>query len=319
MTAEIGLDTSFQIPVACVLVLEMICGVSSCLSVVIIYLKKRQVRSVANMFITHLAVLDCATCCLAIPFTIALLALTPKHTRLLCCGHESITSSLRNASFLTLTIICHDRYTSIISPFRERFNSQKATRALALLWVFSFLSLGIPFIEWYRYNDDFKSFPCIYQFSNSPHRLYFRFYYFPVFLILCIIILPSYWKISKAAISRVHITQSLVERTSISLVPRASFVFTRPNGANYLRQREMRIAKLTGAIMCTVCVLWFPYMVLTFSMFFLEQSLLLSKLEYVFLMLGYVTCILNPLLYAFSKQKFRLAFLRVLPIRNHVS
>lgn len=319
MAVEFGEDTSFIIPVTCLLVLEMICGAVSSLSVVLIYWKRRQVRSVANLFITHLAILDCAICCLSIPFTIVLLAFKPVHTGILCCGHESITSSLRNASFLTLIVICQDRYISVTSPFRVRFNSVKATRVLIILWLFSLLSLGVPFVEWFRLSDTLHSLPCNHWFTNSSHTLYFRLYYLPAFLICCAIILPSYWKISKAAMSRVHIAQSVVVRASISMVPNINPIFSRSNGGSYLRQREMRIAKMTGAIICTVCVLWLPYMILTFSMFFLEPSHLLSQLEFVFLVFGYLTCILNPLLYAFSKQKFRMAFFRVLPICKQVA
>ena len=298
--------------------IEIILGAISSLSVVLVYWKKRQVRNVANLFITHLAILDCAICFLSIPFTIVLLGFKPLHSRILCCGHESVTSSLRNTSFLTLIVICHDRYTSITTPFRLRFNSAKATKVLVALWLSFLFSLGIPFIEWHRFNDNFDSIPCNQWFTNSPRRLYFRLYYLPVFLICGGIILPSYWKISKAAISRVN-TQSMVVWASISVVQNINTMYPRPYENSYLRQREMRIAKMTGAIICTVCVLWLPYMILSFIMFFLEPSELLSLLEFVFLVLGYLTCILNPLLYAFSKQKFRLAFFRVLPACKRVS
>jgi hypothetical protein len=297
--------------VFCILTLELSLGLFSCISVIWIYWKKRHIRTAANMFITNLAVVDALMCVSGIPFTIARLGIFPVQSRLFCLSHEGITSALRNASVGTLLLICCDRYESITSPFRLRINFKKAKRALFFLWVFTGLSFTLPFVEYgIRKNHNRPNHPCVYYFSNTTLSYRIRLYYFPGFLIATLISLPCYWRISRTALSRIHI-QSIVVKTSL-VIPMGP-ALERRETTTHLRQKEWRVAKMTGAIMCSVCMLWFPYMLFTFVLSFCKPNSTIAKLEYVFLMLGYLNCTLNPLLYAFTKQKFRNAFLRTLP------
>lgn len=304
---ELDLSPGFKISVTIVLVLEIVLGIASSCTVLLIYKNKRHVRSVATKFIANLALIDLVICCVCVPFTVARLAGFPRHSALLCCWHEAVTSALRNASFITLLIICYDRYKSITNPFVLRLNHRKAKRALLLVWSLTVASLVTPFIEWRRAGK-LRSSPCIMLFSKSQEPFYVRLYYLPAFVLACTILLPAYLRISKAALSRIHI-QAMVVRTSLVVPATVAQRWT----PSTIRQKEWKIAKMTGAVVCSVCGLWLPYTTLTFAMYFLEPSNLLARLEFAFLTLGYFNCVLNPLLYAFTKEKFRIAFLRTLP------
>ncbi|XP_001629804.2 G-protein coupled receptor 22 [Nematostella vectensis] len=303
-------DKKFQIPVVCALVLELLFGMTSCFSVVYIYWKRRHVRSVANMLITNLATVDLATCCLGIPVTIARVIDFENNQVLFCLAHEGLTSALRNASIVTLLLICFDRYESIRNPFRRRLNFTKAQKSMLLLWIFAWMTFSVPFIEHGLRSTTPVTRSCTSMFTHGGYK--FRTYYFPGFLLVTIISLPCYWKISQAALSRIHI-QAIVVRAAFLVKPAFQVSPEGENPAKNSRQREWRVAKMTGAIMFSVCVLWFPYMLLTFVISFLKPSLTLAKLEISFLILGYLNCTLDPLLYAFTKQKFRNAFWRTLP------
>ena len=305
------LSPGFKITVITVLVLEIVLGIVASCTVLLIYWNKRNVRSVATKFIANLALIDLIICCVCAPFTIARLAGFPHHLTLFCCWHESVTSGLRNASFLTLLLICYDRYKSVTNPFVLRLNHRKAKRALLLLWFITIVSLAAPFVEWQQRTRNAKHLACTAMFSKSREPFYVRLYYLPSFVLACAILLPAYLRISKAALSRVHIQSMLVRTSFVVPASRAQ----RWNQA-MVRQKEWKIAKMTGAVVCSVCVLWLPYTTLTFAMHFLAASTLLARLEFLFLALGYFNCVLNPLLYAFTKEKFRTALLRTLPCKQ---
>ncbi|XP_031564918.1 G-protein coupled receptor 22-like [Actinia tenebrosa] len=312
MESYIIISNRFKIPLFCILVLELSVGFMSCASVIWIYWKKRHIRTAANFFITNLAVVDALISVFGISFTIARLGLFPLHSQLFCLSHEGITSALRNASVATLLLISYDRYESITNPFRLRINFKKAKRALFFLWLFAGISFTLPFIEYGVKKDNIHPLQsCVYFFSKTSSSYRIRLYYFPVFFIATIITLPCYWRISKAALSRIHHIQSIVVKTSL-VIPMGPSL-DRRRETTHLRQKEWKVAKMTGAIMCSVCILWFPYMIFTFILSFRTPNSTLAKLEYIFLVLGYLNCTLNPLLYAFTKQKFRNAFLRTLP------
>lgn len=313
VTAEfkkLDLSPGFKICVITVLVLETVLGIVASCTVLLIYWNKRNVRSVATKFIANLAFIDLIICCVCVPFTIARLVGFPRHSTLFCCWHESVTSALRNASFITLLLICYDRYKSVTNPFVLRLNQRKAKRALLLVWCLTTVSLVAPFVEWRRAKNSL-SLACILVFSKSQEPFYVRLYYLPSFVLACAILLPAYLRISKAALSRIHIQTMMVRTTFV--VPAS---LTQRWNQAIVRQKEWKIAKMTGAVVCSVCGLWLPYTTLTFAMYFLVPSNLLARLEFVFLALGYFNCVLNPLLYAFTKEKFRTAFFRTLPCKK---
>ena len=307
---DLNLGLGFKTTVIIILALEVALGIFASFTVLLIYWNKRQVRSVATTFIANLAAVDTAICCCCVPFTIARLVDYPHHSVVFCCLHEAFTSALRNASFVTLLFICYDRYNSVTKPFVLRLNIRVTKRALLVLWSLAFLGLVTPFVEWHRVRYS-HTVTCILLFSDTGEPLYVRLYYLPSFLLACMVFLPAYLRISKVALSRVHI-QAMVARTSI-LVP-VSLV-QRGNPA-YTRQKEWKIAKMTGAVVSSVCVLWLPYSILTFAMYFLKPSNFIASLEFAFLTLGYFNCVLNPLLYAFTKQKFRAALVATLPCKK---
>ena len=307
---KLGLSPGFKISIIIVLGLEIVLGFCASCTVLLIYWNKRSVRSVATKFIANLALIDFIICCVCVPFTIARVS-GFAHSTLFCCWHEAVTSALRNASFITLLLICYDRYKSVTNPFVLRLTHLKARRAVILVWCLSTVSLIAPFLEWRWKAKTSWSSACILMFSESKEPCFFRLYYLPSFLLSCTILLPAYLRISKAALSRVHI-QAMMIRTSF-IVPAS---FSQRRNEAMVRQKEWKIAKMTGAVVCSVCGLWLPYTTLTFSMYFMRPSNHLLRLEFVFLAFGYFNCVLNPLLYAFTKEKFRTAFWRTLPCKK---
>lgn len=311
MASNVPVTEVFRIAMFCVFGLEILFGIAACVSVLWVYSRKRQTRTAANIFIANLALVDCCMCLFGIPLTVAKLGLAPDHSDIFCLCHEGLTSCLRNASISTLLLICYDRYRSITSPFRLRITLEKAKKALTILWVTSALTSTLPFFEYaVKRENTNEHFSCIEIFSKTKSIYHVRMYYFPAFLVATLVTLPCYLKITQVALSRIKI-HSIVVKTSL-VIPLGSILEERANSTR-LRTKEWRVAKISGAIMCSVCVFWFPYMIFTLILYFQKPTVTLAKLEYIFLMLGYFNCILNPLLYAYTKQKFRTAFKTTFP------
>lgn len=307
---ELDFSFGFKVSVTVFLTLEIILGIVSSTSVLLIYWNKRDLRRVSSKFIANLALIDFVICCVSMPLTIVRLVSFPSVSPLLCLCHEAASSALRNASFVTLLVICHDRYKSITSPFEPRLNHRSAKRVLIMAWFLTIPSFVLPFIEWTKLGK-LRPSACISLFCKSRQPFFVRFYYFPLFMCGCTVLLPAYLRISRAALSRVHV-QALMVRTSV-VVPACTAQRWKPS---VIRQKEVKIAKMTGAVVCSICLLWLPYMALTFSVYFINLSNLVAHLEFVFLALGYFNCVVNPLLYAFTQEKFRTALSRTLPCQK---
>lgn len=306
-------STNFKTTLVGLLIVEIIVGVLCSSSVLLIYWRKKRIKSVANTLIANLAAMDFLLCGVGMPMTIISLTRFPNNTLLFCCFHEAFTSALRTASFITLLLISYDRYWSVTQPFRIWMDLGKARKAILMCWFLTVLFTVIPFIELHVRDTASLDAPCSHWFRNSSDRLHFRLYYFPIFLISCAVLLSLYFRISRAALFRLRLQS--VAMTSAFIVP---VMVIKPRKETALsRQKKLRIARLTGAIVCSACGLWLPYMTLSFVLYFVDATPSLSRLEFVFLVLGYFNCILNPLLYAFTKHGFRNACFRLLPCKQY--
>lgn len=313
MSSNVTMEFSqgFRITISCIFGLEMLFGFVSCLSVLLVYYNKRQIHTAANIFIANLALVDCCMSVAGIPLTLAKLGLEPRHSVIFCLCHEGLTSCLRNASITTLLLICYDRYRSITNPFRARITLERGKMALTILWISSALTFTLPFLE-YASKESYISgqMSCIELFTDTNYTYFVRAYHFPLFFFASLITLSCYLRITQTALSRIKL-HSFVVRTSL-VIPLGSTLEEREN-ASRIRTKEWKVAKITGAMLCSVCVLWFPYTIFTLIVYFMKPTNTLAKLEYVFLMLGYFNCTLNPILYAYTKQKFRNAFVNTFP------
>ena len=91
---ELDIISGFKVSVIILLTLEIILGIVSSCTVLLIYWNKRHIPSVATKFIANLALIDFVICCVCIPLTIVRLVEFPCRSVLLCLWHEAATSAL---------------------------------------------------------------------------------------------------------------------------------------------------------------------------------------------------------------------------------
>ncbi|KAK1887305.1 G-protein coupled receptor 22 [Dissostichus eleginoides] len=140
---------SFQVSLTGFLMLEILLGLSSNLTVLALYcMKSNLISSVSNIVTMNLHVLDVLICVCCIPLTIVVVLLSLEgDTALVCCFHEACVSFASVATAANVLAITLDRYDISVKPANRVLTMGRALTLLAGIWVLSFLSFLVPFIE----------------------------------------------------------------------------------------------------------------------------------------------------------------------------
>ncbi|XP_065133341.1 G-protein coupled receptor 22 [Paramisgurnus dabryanus] len=140
---------SFQVSLTGFLMLEIVLGLSSNLTVLALYcMKSNLVNSVSNIVTMNLHVLDVLVCVCCIPLTIVVSMLSLQgDTVLVCCFHEACVSFASVATAANVLAITLDRYDISVKPANRVLTMGRAVALLGCIWVLSFASFLVPFIE----------------------------------------------------------------------------------------------------------------------------------------------------------------------------
>lgn len=140
---------SFQVSLTFFLMLEILLGLSSNLTVLALYcIKSNLISSVSNIVTMNLHVLDVLVCVCCIPLTIVVVLLSLEgDTALVCCFHEACVSFASVATAANVLAITLDRYDISVKPANRVLTMGRALSLLAAIWVLSFVSFLVPFIE----------------------------------------------------------------------------------------------------------------------------------------------------------------------------
>ncbi|XP_036373811.1 G-protein coupled receptor 22-like [Megalops cyprinoides] len=140
---------SFQVSLTGFLMLEIVLGLSSNLTVLVLYcMKSNLINSVSNVVTMNLHVLDVIVCVCCIPLTIVVILLSLEgNTVLVCCFHEACVSFASVATAANVLAITLDRYDISVKPANRVLTMGRAAALLAAIWVLSFLSFLVPFME----------------------------------------------------------------------------------------------------------------------------------------------------------------------------
>ncbi|KAM8751995.1 G-protein coupled receptor 22-like [Acanthopagrus latus] len=140
---------SFQVSLTGFLMLEILLGLSSNLTVLALYcMKSNLISSVSNIVTMNLHVLDVLVCVCCIPLTIVVVLLSLEgDTALVCCFHEACVSFASVATAANVLAITLDRYDISVKPANRVLTMGRALALLAAIWVLSFISFLVPFIE----------------------------------------------------------------------------------------------------------------------------------------------------------------------------
>uniref|UniRef100_A0A4W5QID9 G-protein coupled receptor 22 n=1 Tax=Hucho hucho TaxID=62062 RepID=A0A4W5QID9_9TELE len=139
----------FQVSLTAFLMLELVLGFSSNLTVLVLYCTQSNlVDSVSNMVTVNLHVLDVMLCVMCLPLTLVVVLLPPgPNLALLCCFHEACVTFASIATAINVLVISVDRYDISVRPANRLLTPHRAGLLLAAVWATSLAVFFIPFLE----------------------------------------------------------------------------------------------------------------------------------------------------------------------------
>ncbi|KAM4588506.1 G-protein coupled receptor 22 [Odontesthes bonariensis] len=143
----------FQVSLTTVLMLELVLGFSSNLTVLVLYCAQSNlVDSVSNLVTVNLHVLDILVCVLCLPLTVAVILLPSNENGVgslatLCCFHEACVTFTSVATAVNVLVISLDRYDISVRPASRLLTPRRAALLLAAVWAVSLAVFFLPFLE----------------------------------------------------------------------------------------------------------------------------------------------------------------------------
>uniref|UniRef100_A0A667YPZ4 G-protein coupled receptor 22 n=1 Tax=Myripristis murdjan TaxID=586833 RepID=A0A667YPZ4_9TELE len=322
----------FQVSLTTVLMLELVLGFSSNLTVLVLYCAQSNlVDSVSNLVTVNLHVLDILVCVLCLPLTVAVILLPADGSGVgslatLCCFHEACVTFTSVATAVNVLVISLDRYDISVRPASRLLTPRRAALLLAAVWAVSLAVFFLPFLE-----GDFFSSRAEDTEDGEMEGYYtgLSMYYHlllqvPCFFIAVAVMLFTYSRILQAL--NIRIGSHMMRGTPSASTPAEA---TSPLPASSMgvqasvsaiialrravrrhrdrRERQRRVLKMSLIIISTFLGCWAPLSAVNVLILCLGPSDALVRLRLCFLAMAYGTTIFHPLLYAFTRQKLRRA------------
>uniref|UniRef100_A0A3Q3VT14 G-protein coupled receptor 22 n=1 Tax=Mola mola TaxID=94237 RepID=A0A3Q3VT14_MOLML len=334
----------FQVPLTVFLILELVLGFSSNLTVLVLYCSQSNlVDSVSNMVTVNLHVLDVVVCALCVPLTLVVVLFPPgPNLALLCYFHEACVTFASIATAINILVISLDRYDISVRPANRLLTTRRASLLLVAVWVTSVAVFLIPFLDlqvvpaWRN-----LTWLCVggQDYGAGLSMYYHLILQVPIFFTTVVVMLFTYSRILRALNIRIgsHIkkgqrfkgpsckkpTSPPAQSPSVPLVASATHMPTTVGVQASVsaiialrravrrhrdrRERQRRVFRMSLIIITTFLGCWAPLSVTNMLILGVGPSNALVSVRLWFLALAYGTTISHPLLYAFTRQKLRRA------------
>ncbi|XP_041832805.1 G-protein coupled receptor 22-like isoform X2 [Melanotaenia boesemani] len=200
---------SFQVSLTGFLVLEIVLGLSSNLTVLVLYcMKQNLISSVSNIITMNLHVVDVMVCVCCIPLTAVVVLLPLKaDTAIICCFHEACVSFASVATAANVLAITVDRYDISVRPANRVLTMGRAVALLGSIWALSFFSFLVPFMEvgfFIGSGSDLVNHTAVVTVAHTnEYYTELGLYYhllaqIPIFFFTAVVMLVTYYKILQA-------------------------------------------------------------------------------------------------------------------------
>lgn len=113
---------------------------------IVIYgvLQQGSSKTTSSCFIANLALSDLAVLVLSLPVGLLQELASWPFGEIACKIFFPLGDVFLTVSLMTLTAIALDRYRTIVTPFKKRVSKRQAKICIALIWICSYLVVGIP-------------------------------------------------------------------------------------------------------------------------------------------------------------------------------
>ncbi|XP_074531673.1 melanopsin-A [Halichoeres trimaculatus] len=289
-----------------------ITGVVGNFLVIYAFCKSRSLRTPANMFIINLAITDLLMCVTQSPIFFT----TSMHKRWIFgekgCELYAFCGALFGiCSMITLTVIAIDRYFVITRPLTSigKLSRKRALLILLAAWAYSLGWSLPPFFGWSAYVPEGLLTSCTWDYMTfTPSvRAYTMLLCIFVFFLPLFIIVYCYVFIFRA----IRSTNQAVGKMNGSIHGQGS---TRDSVKNFHRlQNEWKMAKIALIVILLYVISWSPYSSVALTAFAGYSDMLTPYMNSVPAVIAKASAIHNPIIYAITHPKYRLALAKYIP------
>nr|XP_055026967.1 melanopsin-A isoform X1 [Misgurnus anguillicaudatus] len=275
--------------------------------VIYAFSRSRTLRTPANLFIINLAITDFLMCATQSPIFFT----TSMHKRWIFgekgCELYAFCGALFGiCSMITLMVIAVDRYFVITRPLASiGVLSQK--RALLILlgaWAYSLAWSLPPFFGWSAYVPEGLLTSCTWDYMTfTPSvRAYTMLLFTFVFFIPLIVIIYCYFFIFRSI------------RTTNEAVSKINGDNKRDSIKRFQRlKNEWKMAKIALIVILMYVISWSPYSTVALTAFAGYADMLTPYMNSVPAVIAKASAIHNPIIYAITHPKYRVAIAKYIP------
>ncbi|KAM6954111.1 5-hydroxytryptamine receptor 1E [Aplochiton taeniatus] len=307
----------------------------------------------ANYLICSLAVTDFLVAVLVMP--ISILYITTRTWLLgqvVCEAWLSVDVTCCTCSILHLCVIALDRYWAITKAieYAHKRSAYRAAVMVGIVWVISVL-ISMPPLFWRHRPGSSGPRQCIIEHDHLGYTLYSTFgaFYVPMTVILIL-----YYRIYNAAktlyqkrgssrhlssrsadsqnslnhcrvvntfcVSEISTSDPTPQFDRLNVTIRIPSFETEIDGSDERSQicssRERKAARILGLILGAFIICWLPFFVKELLVGFrvLNPS---PQVSDILTWLGYINSLINPLLYTSFNEDFKMAFKKLLKLKEH--
>ncbi|XP_054874900.1 melanopsin-A isoform X1 [Amphiprion ocellaris] len=274
--------------------------------VIYAFSRSRSLRTPANMFIINLAITDLLMCVTQSPIFFT----TSMHKRWIFgekgCELYAFCGALFGiCSMITLTVIAVDRYFVITRPLTSIgvLSRKRALLILMAAWAYSLGWSLPPFFGWSAYVPEGLLTSCTWDYMTfTPSvRAYTMLLFIFVFFLPLFIIIYCYVFIFRA----IRNTNQAVGKINGS---------TRDSVKSFHRlQNEWKMAKIALIVILLYVISWSPYSTVALTAFAGYADMLTPYMNSVPAVIAKASAIHNPIIYAITHPKYRIALAKYIP------
>ncbi|XP_064640540.1 rhodopsin-like [Lineus longissimus] len=276
--------------------------------VIYTFFKTKSIQTPPNMLIVNLSASDLIFSAVnGFPlFTIASFNRIWTWGMKTCEVYGAIGGIFGLMSINTNAMIALDRYLVIAQPFEalKRMTKNRAFILIVLVWFWSFIISLMPLAGFGAYIPEGFQTSCTFDYlTQTPSNYAFNIgLYVFGFLIPVLIIFWSYYKIVRA----VMIHEDEMARMAQKL------------GAKDMRQgsdrrSDIKTAKVSATLVLLYLMSWGPYSIVSLAALLGYRSFLNPYMSEIPVIFAKTSAIYNPIVYAVSHPKFRLAMSKQVP------
>jgi len=275
-----------------------------------IFSKTKELRTPANLFVMNLAFSDlCMMLTQFPPFVHSCFSGGVWHFGPFACELYAFFGGLFGmTSICTMAAISYDRYNVIVNGMSgTRMTTKRAVLLILFCWVYSGFWNATPFLGWGRYIPEGLGTECSFDYLTRDQTTvtYVTCIFFFDYCVPLMIILFCYYHIVQAIFAHEKALREQAKKMNVTSL--------RSNADQNAQSAEMRIAKVAMLNISLWVVMWTPYVVICLQGIYGNQDKITPLVTVLPAIIAKASSISNPIIYAISHPKYRLALQKQIP------